>query len=121
MVEHFRDGGFGMWPTLFFGLMLLLASVQYARTPEKRFVPLMTGLGILTLSSGGLGFVTGLMTTAKAVQTVPLPEGERALISFYGFGESLNNVAFALAFLVLASMAACVGAFRVASRVESSA
>jgi hypothetical protein len=114
MVEHFRDGGWGMFQVLIFGLILLGAAIKYAVTPEKRLVPLLMGLGILTMASGGLGFVTGLITTAGAIANNPDFHDRPGLITIVGFGESLNNLAFALIFVTLASVAACIGATQIA-------
>lgn len=99
-----------MFPTLVFGLAMLLVAARYAQRPERRFVPLLLGLGTVTLASGALGFVTGLMTTFRYIGGVPPSERYVAII---GIGESLTNVAFALVFVVLAALAASVGAWRI--------
>lgn len=110
MLQLFREGGLGMFPTLVFGLALLFVAARYAQRPERCFVPLLLGLGTVTLSSGALGFVAGLMATFRFVGGVPASQRYVAII---GIGESLANVAFALAFIVLASLAASVGAWRI--------
>jgi hypothetical protein len=110
--DHFRDGGWGMYPTLFFGAILLAVAVRYATVPERRLVPLLLGLGTLTLAVSALGFVSGVIVTCRAVAA----DGERlrdgTTLAIVGFGESLNNIAFALVFIVLAALAASYGAFR---------
>lgn len=111
MMEHFREGGWGMFPTLFFGLILLGVAARYASRPERRYVPLLLGAGVVTLSSGALGFVTGVITTFRYIGGVG---PDRRYLALIGVGESLENVAFALIFIVLASLAASVGAFRIA-------
>ncbi len=114
MMEHFREGGWGMFPVLAFGLLLLAAAVKYAVKPERRLVPLLYGLGVLTLSAGALGFVTGLMATANAIGTNPDFTSHAGLITIIGVGESLNNIAFSLIFVVLAAIAASLGAMQIA-------
>ncbi|KYF55929.1 hypothetical protein BE08_22710, partial [Sorangium cellulosum] len=109
MAEAFHLGGWGMYPTLVFGLLLLAASVRYAVSPERRFVPLQISLGLLTLMSGGFGFVAGAIKSLTFMGAVP-PDARWLWI--VGLGESLNNVALALALLVLSSFAATVGAYR---------
>jgi hypothetical protein len=111
-LDHFHDGGWGMFPTLFFGLVLLAVAVRYAGRPERRYVPLLVTLNILTLASGGLGCVSGIIVTAQYYErTQPLLP---ASVPFLGVGESLNNVAFALVFVVVGAMAMSLGAWKIA-------
>jgi hypothetical protein len=86
------------------------AAIPYALKPDRRFVPLQVSLGIMTLVAGSLGFVTGLIKSLGAIHQVP--EGQR-FIWLIGLGESLNNVALALALVVLAAAVISVGALRV--------
>lgn len=111
MIEAFKMGGFGMYPTLVFGLLLVAVSIRYAISPERRFVPLQITLGILTLVAGGLGFVTGTIKSFLAMGEVT-PDAR--WIWMLGLGEALNNVALALALIVIGTLAATVGAFRLA-------
>jgi hypothetical protein len=112
LVDHFRDGGWGMFPTVFFGLVLLGVAARYAVSPERRFLPLLIGLGTLTLAVGALGFVTGLIETCHYVGVDAERLRNSTTLAIMGFGESLNNVAFALVFIVLAALGASYGAFR---------
>jgi hypothetical protein len=111
MLEHFHDGGFGMFPTMIFGFLLLATSVRYALNPTRALVPLLFGLGILTLSAGALGFVTGCIVAAHFISGHP---ADMAGLAICGFGEALNNVAFALMFVTLAAMSASWGAWKIA-------
>jgi len=111
-LDHFRDGGWGMFPTLIFGLVLLGVAGRYAARPERRFVPLLITLNLLTMAAGALGFVSGVIVTAQYFERhdPPLPSS----IPFLGVGESLNNVAFALIFVVVGAMATSLGAWKIA-------
>src|SRR5512132_66535 len=111
MLEAFHAGGWGMIPTSIFGLVLLAISVRYAVKPERRWVPLLVSSGIVTLVSGLLGFVTGLIKSLQAITEVP---AEDRFIWLVGLGESLNNVALALALVLLAALAAFMGTMRLA-------
>jgi hypothetical protein len=118
LVDHFRDGGWGMFPTLFFGALLLAVAVRYATIPERRLVPLLLGLGTLTLAVSALGFVSGVIVTCRAVGADSERLRDGTTLAIVGFGESLNNIAFALVFIVLAALAASYGAFRLSKVAE---
>ena len=109
MLNAFRDGGFGMFPTQIFGVLMLVVAVRYAARPEPRVIPLVASLGVLTLLAGALGFVTGIVTTMKAVAQVPAGDRYIALI---GLGESANNLALALLLAVLSMLAVVLGAWK---------
>lgn len=113
MIEIFCLGGWGMYPTALFGLLLIGVSLRYAVKPEARFVPLQITLGLLTLFAGMLGFVTGLIATFSHMSGVPA-EGSAKWIPLIGAGESLVNVALALALVIMAILAASIGAARIA-------
>lgn len=110
MLEGFRLGGWAMFPTLVFGLLLLGAAVRYAVRPEARWVPLQIALGVLTLTSGLLGFVTGVITTTRHLPE--LPTERVGLIGAIGVGESLHNLGLAFLLMMLAALLASVGAAR---------
>lgn len=109
MLESFRLGGWGMYPTLFFGAIAIIAALVYAMRPERRFVPIVAASSLLTLTSGLLGFVTGCIATAQYVERV----SDQTLI-VVGVGESLNNVALALVLIAFALLAVTLGALRIA-------
>jgi hypothetical protein len=110
MAEAFKNGGWGMIPTALFGIMLVLAAARYAMSPEKRLVPLQVTLGVLTLASGGLGFVTGLIKSLQYMAQMP---DDKRWIWLVGMGESMNNLALAFGLIALAAIAASIGALRV--------
>jgi hypothetical protein len=113
MREIFHVGGFGMYPTALFGLLLIGVAIRYAVKPEARFIPLQITLGLLTLLAGMLGFVTGLITSFSHMGGVT-GEGSSKWIPLIGAAESLHNVALALALVIVAVLAASVGAARLA-------
>jgi len=118
MLEAFRNGGWGMIPTTIFGLLLVAASIRYSMSPEKRFVPLQISLGIMTISCGALGFVTGVM---KSFSFMGNAAPDDRWIWTLGVGESLNNLALALGLVTLATLAASIGAYRFAQSAKLSA
>jgi hypothetical protein len=116
ILDHFQDGGFGMWPTLIFGILFLAAAAAYARAPRQKLVPLLVALGTLTFSAGLLGFVTGMITTARALaHERDLPP----IVALFGAGEALNCVGLALITIVLGAIAISYGAWRIAREPEA--
>jgi hypothetical protein len=111
MDQAFHNGGWGMYPTLVLGTLMIAASIAYALRPERQLVPLQISLGIMTLVVGSLGFVTGVIKSLTAIHQVP---AEQRFIWLIGLGESLNNVALALTLVALGALAISVGAFRLA-------
>ena len=114
--QAWQEGGWGMIPTLTFGVVMLAVAIKYAVNPEKRFVPLLAALGVLTLSAGTLGFVTGLIKSIRAMTDMNMPP----VVTLIGAGEALNCVGLALMCVVAASVAASIGAFKLSQRVKAS-
>lgn len=115
MWEAFQSGGWGMFPTLLAGLVLMGVSVRYAVAPRRALLTPLTALAALTLCAGALGFVLGFIKSVNAVGQMEEPNPALALI---GAGEAAHCVALALGLTVLAGIAVSVGAFRVAHREE---
>jgi hypothetical protein len=112
--SHFiSDGGWGMFPTMIFAALLMLAAAIYAFRPERRFVPLIFSLGIITLASGLLGFCVGVITTFQYAAR-NAPPAEIHSLTLVGVAESTNNIVLALIGIVLAGIVASVGAIRIA-------
>ncbi|MFH0903246.1 MAG: hypothetical protein V2A73_21665 [Pseudomonadota bacterium] len=113
MLEAYHLGGWGMYLTTLFGVPMLLAAARYAWKAEKRYLPLAISLGILTFLSGCLGFLTGAIRTLQVASSGRLPEPP-TILTMIGISESLHNVALALSLMIVAAMAATVGALRAA-------
>jgi hypothetical protein len=116
MMEGFRSGGWGMFPTLIFGVVLLGVAMRYLIEPHKRLVPLLLSLGVLTMAAGALGFVTGLI---KSIEAVARTGGDRAVLALIGAGEAANCIGLALVIVVLAAMATSGGALRLARSADA--
>jgi hypothetical protein len=116
MSDFFVAGGWGMYPTLLAGLGLLVASILYARNPERRYVPLMLALGMFTLFAGSLGFVTGFMACLSSYGG-PAAGHEPTYIA-YGLQEALHNIVLALLMGMIAALFASVGAWRLSRQLQ---
>ena len=104
-MDAFRLGGWGMYPTLVFGLVFIGFAIAYARRPLVPRTRAVRTLGALTFIVGSLGFVTGVINTMKAAEADPK-------LVIVGVGESLHNVSLALVMIVLGTIAAVVGHVR---------
>ena len=110
MADFFRAGGFGMYPTLVFGFLLIASSVLYVLRGERRYVGLMFALGTTTLAAGLLGTCTGLVSVSRYLTHAP--EADRVAVLAGGVAEALHDVVLALGLLVIAGVIASIGAFR---------
>lgn len=114
MVNAFREGGFGMYPTLAFGLLLLAVGLAYALKPERKLVAVFAILGAVDFLSGLMGATMGFITTFMHVSK--LPEDQQFGVTLVGIQESLQNVSLALIFLVLSTLILAAGTLRAALR-----
>ena len=110
MSEFFSAGGWGMYPTLLFGFLLVACSILFLFRPEPRYLASLEGLGAATSGAGLLGFCTGMMNTLRYLQQVP-PD-ERFMTVALGCEESLHCVVLALILLVIAGIFVSTGAVR---------
>ncbi len=99
-----------MYPTTLFGAALLALSVKFARAPERRTLPLLVAVNWLTLASGALGFVTGIVRMCGGLATPFF--GERERIAYEGVRESAYPLTWALLIIVVAALASTIGAWR---------
>lgn len=117
MSEAFIAGGWGMYPTLLAGLVLLGISLRYASRPDSRYVPLMLTLGLFTLFSGVLGFVMGIINLLRAYAGPLADQGPAVL--YLGIHESLYNIALALVMTTASTLAASIGAWRLSRQTRA--
>jgi len=113
--DFFKAGGFGMYPTLLFGFLLVGSAVLFLLRPERRFELLVASLGVVTLAAGLLGCSVGMIKSALYLGQVAEPD--RLKILALGCAESLHDVVLALILIVVAGLVATVGALRVARGV----
>ncbi len=118
MQEAFRLGGWGMYPTLFVGVVLMIAAARFAADPRGRLHTIIA-LGVLTSFVSCLGFVTGVIKTMlSAGDLEPSAPGHVVII---GVGESLHNIGLGLCQLVIATLLVVVGLSRRSRSGEAAA
>jgi hypothetical protein len=111
MFVFFRDGGWGMYPTIIFGFLLVASGFLYLFRPESRYVSIVVCAGFLTIASGLLGTATGLITTFRyVVEHVPQPD--QVKVAAEGCAESLNNIVLALILAVFTGLPTLGGLIR---------
>ena len=113
MLDAFHLGGWGMYPTLVAGLILMYSAFQFARHPDPARLRVVRCLGVLVVLTSTLGFVTGVINTCTHVTPDLGPDLGMTVV--IGVGESLVNIGAGLVWLVLATITATVGASRARS------
>lgn len=112
MLEAFRTGGWGMYPTTIIGVVLVATALRQAMRPEARRLAVVRGLSLLALLSGCLGFITGVIKTFTSLSS--LEPHDAPVVALIGVGESLANIGLALVILIVAWIATTIGAARAA-------
>lgn len=117
--EFFRDGGWGMYPTLIFSTLMLGAAVVHAVRPRPRALRVLVAMAVATGASGFLGFSVGVITTFR--YTAETPAGEHSKFAMLGIAESANNVVLALIAIVLAALVTALGSVRANGNAQRAA
>lgn len=108
--NFFTAGGYGMYPISIDGFLLVAAALFLALRPERRLVPLVASLALLTLGSGVLGTAVGVVTTLHYVAR--LPTGQiQALVM--GIAEASHCLVLALLLMIAALGLVSIAAWRV--------
>ena len=118
--NFWTQGGFGMYPTMFWGFLLLLAAGLYVLRPQERFLRAVAILACMTLATGAFGTALGFMTAFRYAATVAPELAARS--AFYGSAMSLHVVVLALMLVIFGGVITGVGMRRQAQqRVTESA
>lgn len=112
--NFFENGGYGMYPTMLFGFVLVLSACLYGLRPQARIVPVVVTTGCLTVASGLMGTATGLMHVFRYVQYVSADDAVK--VAAMGCAEAINNIVLALVLAVVAGMIMLAGVVRTALR-----
>lgn len=119
MLEFFRNGGFSMFPVLFFGLATLGAAVAYAMRADKKtrnFIDVMYKVVAFTSATG---LLTDLGAVFHYLATKDVPAAEFSKTLAQGLNESLGPAIMGSAFLALAFLFVAIGQRRADSRAAT--
>jgi hypothetical protein len=108
--NFFEAGGFGMYPTMVFGFLLVATAGLYALRGDPRFRQLAKTLGMMTFASGVLGTAVGVCNSVH--YSLAQPREEQFAVLAMGCEESLHNLVLALIIMIIAGLVTSVGALR---------
>jgi hypothetical protein len=111
MIDAFHRGGWGMYPTVLAGFVLITMAIVFARNGDARRLASIRSMTFLTFLVGSLGTLSGIIKSFCSLETdTPI---NFALI---GVGESLHCLGSAVTSMVLAGVFVQIGRARAASR-----
>lgn len=115
--EFFVEGGWGMYPTLIFGLSAVGGAIWFALKPEPRRLAFTAGMWLTLVSA----IVHATWTDVASVMAYledpkKAPDGEIVRTLFTGLKESTRPGAFGGIFLTLTLLIVSVGALRAQKR-----
>jgi hypothetical protein len=112
--NFWTQGGFGMYPTAFWGFLLLLYAGLYFLRPQERFLRAVAILAFMTLASGTFGTAIGFMTAFRYAATVAPELAARS--ACYGAAMSIHVVVLALLLVILGGIITGAGSRRQAQQ-----
>jgi hypothetical protein len=117
--NFWTQGGFGMYPTAFWGFLLLLYAGLYFLRPQPRFLRGVAILACMTLATGAFGTALGFMTAFRYAATVAPELAARS--ACYGAGMSIHVVVLALLLVIFSGMITGAGSWRQAQQQRAGA
>jgi hypothetical protein len=112
--NFYAAGGFGMYPTTFWGFLLLVYAGLYILRPQQRYLRAVAILAFMTLASGAFGTALGCIMAFRYAAAVAPELAARS--AAYGAAEALHVVVLALLLVIVGGMMTGVGSRRHALR-----
>jgi hypothetical protein len=115
MIEFFKEGGWGMWAILVFGLVAIGAAIRFAARPARQqmgflgAMSLTTVLATLNATWTDFGAVFAALSDEKRIA-----DAQMTRIMWEGFKECTRPGAFGLGLLTIVSLLFAVGLLRMA-------
>jgi hypothetical protein len=119
MWDNWRDGGWGMWPILAFGILAILGAARFAWRGEHGLTGFVRWMALTTASSAVLGFCIGMHKVLDVAighdprfepPTSPVELTDfRFRILFEGTKEASNCLSFGLILLTLTCLLLAIG------------
>jgi hypothetical protein len=118
-MEFFKEGGFGMFPILFIGMVLVGAALRFAVRPDRSQVPFLGCITMATLIATVHATWTDFGTVCGALaDSSKFPDAELTRVLLEGVKESTRPGAFGGGMLTIAFILFSVGAARLSRQGE---
>jgi hypothetical protein len=113
MIEFFKEGGWGMYPILVVGLVLLWSSCRYALDREPARRPFIAVLTLAYLAFIVQGVLTDIATVFWALsEGHKVPPDQLVLVLLEGMKESTRPAILGFGLMGLALVAVSIGLYR---------
>jgi hypothetical protein len=111
--EFMMEGGWGMWPVLVLGLVMLASSVRYMASPERFCLPFIAALWVTLVVTVVHATVTDVAAVLHHLEEPSrAPDGLVARMLMMGLKESTRPAALGGIFLTLAPLFVAGGIYR---------
>jgi hypothetical protein len=108
--NFWAQGGWGMYPVVFWGFLLLLVAGLYFLRPQERFLRGVAILACMTLATGALGTAVGFIIALRYAATVAPELAARS--ACYGTAMALHVVVLALILVIVSGIITAAGSRR---------
>ena len=113
MLDFFREGGWGMYPVLVFGLVLLVSAGRYAWDLEPARLRFSVVMSLLVLAASAHAMLTDVAQVLWYVQSPErAPDAELVRTVFTGLMESTRPGGLGGALVTLALVLIAIGVYR---------
>jgi uncharacterized membrane protein len=113
LLDFMREGGWGMWPILIFGLICVGTAVHFARRPSGDRLACVAASWVTTLCAVLHGMLTDAAAVFRALQDPQrVPDAMLVRGLFTGLKEASRPGALGGIFLTLAALCVTIGFFR---------